>query len=69
MAYNHFSSYRYIIDKPKYLSFKFIFHGTGVLVWTYVGFLIKDKAILTNFGLQIPLFVVGFFNLSRNNLH
>jgi hypothetical protein len=39
------------------------FHGTGVLVWTYVGFLIKDKAILTNFGLQIPLFVVGFFQL------
>ena len=25
MACNHFSSYRYIIDKPKYLSFKFIF--------------------------------------------
>ncbi len=39
------------------------FHGAGVLVWTYVGFLIKDKAILTNFGLQIPLFVIGFFQL------
>ena len=39
------------------------FHGSGVLVWTYVGFLIKDKAILTNFGLQIPLFVVGCFQL------
>ena len=39
------------------------FHGTGVLVWTYVGFLIKDKAILTNFGLQIPLFLIGFYQL------
>jgi len=27
------------------------------------GFLSKDKAILTNFGLQIPLFLIGFYQL------
>jgi hypothetical protein len=32
------------------------FHGLGVVGWTIARFLSKDKAILTNFGLQIPLF-------------
>ena len=35
----------------------------GVVGWTIAGFLSKDKAILTNFGLQIPLFLVGFYQL------
>jgi hypothetical protein len=39
------------------------FHGLGVLGWTYSGFKMKDKAILTNFGFQIPLFIIGFINL------
>lgn len=39
------------------------FHGIGVLFWTYVGFVNKDKAIMTNFGLQIPLFIIGFYNI------
>ena len=30
------------------------FHGLGVVGWTIAGFVSKDKAILTNFGLQIP---------------
>ena len=34
------------------------FHGLGVVGWTIAGFMSKDKAILTNFGLQIPLFVI-----------
>jgi hypothetical protein len=37
-------------------------HGTGVLFWTASGFLSKDKAILTNFGFQIPIFVFGILN-------
>ena len=39
------------------------FHGFGVIGWTVAGFILKDKAILTNFGLQIPLFLIGFINL------
>ena len=40
-----------------------LLHGIGVLGWTICGFLIKDKAIISNFGLQIPLFIIGFVNL------
>lgn len=39
------------------------FHGLGVIGWTVAGFLSKDKAILTNFGLQIPLFAMGYIKL------
>ena len=37
-----------------------MFHGAGVVGWTIAGFISKDKAILTNFGLQSPLFIMGF---------
>ena len=30
---------------------------------TIAGFISKDKAILTNFGLQIPLFLIGFYQI------
>jgi hypothetical protein len=40
-----------------------IFHGLGVLGWTLCGFISKDRAIMTNFGLQIPLFLFGFYKL------
>ena len=40
-----------------------MFHGAGVVGWTIAGFLSKDKAILTNFALQIPLFLIGFYQL------
>ena len=40
-----------------------MFYGVGVVGWTIAGFLTKDKAILTNFGLQIPLFLIGFYQL------
>ena len=43
------------------------FHGLGVIGWTVSGFITKDRAILTNFGLQIPLFVIGFSNLIFNS--
>ncbi len=39
------------------------FHGLGVIGWTFSGILHKDKAIITNFGLQIPLFFLGFIKL------
>ena len=34
-------------------------HGTGAIGWTVAGYLAKDRAILTNFGLQLPLFTLG----------
>ena len=39
------------------------FHGAGVIGRSITGFFLKDKAILTNFGLQIPLFLIGFYQL------
>jgi hypothetical protein len=39
------------------------FHGLGVIGWTWNGIIYKDKAIITNFGLQIPLFILGFVKL------
>ena len=39
------------------------FHGLGVIGWTIAGFISKDKAILTNFGLQIPLFLMGIYKV------
>ena len=40
-----------------------MFHGAGVVGWTIAGFISKDKAILTNFGLQIPLFLIGIYKV------
>ena len=39
------------------------FHGLGVIGLTIDGFIINDKAILTNFGLQIPLFLIGIYKI------
>ena len=39
------------------------FHCLGVVGWTIAGFITKDNAILTNFGLQVPLFIVGIYKV------
>ena len=39
------------------------FHGLGVVGLSIAGFILKDKAILTNFGLQIPLFLIGIYKV------
>ena len=36
-----------------------LLHATGAVGWTAAGYLAKDRAILTNFGLQLPLFSLG----------
>tara|TARA_X000000950_G_C13633592_1_gene544563 strand:+ start:161 stop:325 length:165 start_codon:yes stop_codon:yes gene_type:complete len=38
-------------------------HGLGAFGWALAGYLSSDRAILTNFGLQIPLFLMGYINL------
>ena len=37
-------------------------HGLGAIGWSVAGYITKDKALLTNFGLQLPLFVIGYYN-------
>ena len=36
--------------------------GAGVLGWTTAAIITKDKPVLVNFGLQIPLFLIGYYN-------
>jgi hypothetical protein len=43
--------------------FNIFSHGLGVVGWTFAGIINKDKAIMTNFGLQIPLFALGYIKL------
>ncbi len=37
-------------------------HGAGAFGWALAGYLSSDRAIITNFGLQIPLFLMGYVN-------
>lgn len=41
-------------------------HLIGVLGWSFVGYLNEDKAMITNFGLQIPIFFLGIVNYLFN---
>ena len=36
-------------------------HGLGAIGWTVAGLITKDRALMTNFGLQIPIFALGHF--------
>lgn len=36
-------------------------HGLGAIGWSTAGYLSKDKALMTNFGLQLPLFMIGYY--------
>ena len=38
-------------------------HGFGAFGWALAGYLSSDRALLTNFGLQIPIFLIGYINL------
>ena len=40
-----------------------VIHGIGAVGWTIAGYMTSDKALLTNFGLQLPLFMTGYINL------
>lgn len=43
--------------------FNIFIHGLGAAGWTFAGYMSSDKAIMTNFGLQIPIFLIGYANL------
>ena len=36
-------------------------HGLGAIGWSVAGYLTKDRALLTNFGLQIPIFIFCYY--------
>ena len=36
-------------------------HGLGAIGWAIAGYIAKDRALMTNFGFQIPLFAIGYF--------
>ena len=38
-------------------------HGMGALGWTFAGYVNKDKALMVNFGIQIPIFALGYIKI------
>ena len=51
-----------LLTNLNYYPLNIVSHGLGAAGWCIAGFIAKDKALLTNFGLQIPLFIIGYFN-------
>ena len=51
-----------LLTNLNYYPLNIFLHGSGVIFWTVSGYLSKDKAILTNFGFQIPIFIFGILN-------
>ena len=43
--------------------FNIFIHGFGAVGSTFAGYMSSDRAIMTNFGLQIPIFFIGYVNL------
>ncbi len=37
-------------------------HSIGAIGWVISGYLMKDNVVMTNFGLQLPIFVIGYIN-------
>ena len=46
-----------------YYPLNIIIHGSGAFGWAIAGFLSADKALMTNFSLQLPLFFIGYYKL------
>ena len=42
-----------------YYPYSMIPHGLGIICWTLVGTITKDKPLLANFSLQIPIIIAG----------
>ena len=37
-------------------------HSIGAIGWVISGYLMKDNVVMTNFGLQLPIFTIGYIN-------
>jgi len=42
-----------------YYPYSMIPHSLGIICWTGVGIVTKDKPLLANFSLQIPIIITG----------
>ncbi len=53
---------RIVLTNLNIFPLNIIVHGTGAFGWTVAGYLTKDRALLTNFCLQLPIFAFGIIN-------
>ena len=51
-----------LLTNVNYYPLNIFSHGLGAIGWSFVGYMSKDKALMTNFGLQLPLFMFGYYN-------
>jgi hypothetical protein len=50
-----------LLTNLNYYPLNIFVHSMGSIGWTISGYISRDKALMTNFGLQIPLFAIGYF--------
>ena len=49
-----------LLTNLNYYPLNIFTHGLGAVGWAIAGYITKDKALMTNFGFQIPLFAIGY---------
>lgn len=54
---------RIMLTNSNFYPLNIFIHGLGAFGLALAGYLSSDRAILTNFSLQIPLFLLGYINL------
>ena len=50
-----------LLTNLNYYPLNIFIHSMGAIGWSISGYITRDKALMTNFGLQIPLFIIGYF--------
>ena len=51
-----------LLTNLNYYPLNIFTHGLGAIGWAIAGYIAKDRALMTNFGFQLPLFAIGYFN-------
>ena len=49
-----------LLTNLNYYPLNIFLHGMGALGWTLAGYLNQDRALMVNFGIQIPIFALGY---------
>jgi hypothetical protein len=50
-----------LLTNLNYYPLNIFIHSMGAIGWSISGYISRDKALMINFGLQIPLFIIGYF--------